>query len=756
MYYMEEKQFKSVDLGVNGMTCAACSSSIERVVSKMPGVMDVSVNLMAERASLTFDEEVVKIEDIEAKIKKIGFEPTDVYEQDYTTDEEELKKRWRNFTISAIFVVLIMLISMGSMMGIKLPSLINPDTNPLNFAIVQMLLTIPVLIINRGFFTNGFKLLFKSPNMDSLVAMGSGAAFIFSLYSTIMISTDPARSMYFVGQLYFEGSAMILTLISLGKNLEFKSKANTKEAIRRLISLRPQTAILVGEDGSESEVSVSSLKVGNIVRVRAGEHISVDGIIVKGASSVDESMISGESLPVDKELGEKVICGTINMTSMIDVKMDTPNASSVLSKIIKLVESAQDKKAPIARIADKVAAYFVPIVMAIALISGISWYLSGAGTEIAIRVFISVMVIACPCALGLATPTAIMVSSGRAASFGIFIKSAEALENTHKTSALLLDKTGTMTEGKPLVNSVFIVDGIDENEFLHLVYATESVSKHPLSTAISNYLLENYPELADTNIEITKSEEKTGRGLIAEIYERKILCGNLALLEEDFVLLPSTDSYKFTIDLAKEGASSLVHVSIDGNYAGFFELRDKIKTSSISAIKELKEKGIKVVMLTGDNESSAKHIADMAGIDEYRAECLPEDKVKKIDELKELGYLTAMVGDGINDAPALANADVGFAIGAGTDVAIESADIVLMKDDLEDVITTIDLSKATIKNIKQNLFWAFFYNSLGIPIAAGVLHLFGGVLLNPMIAAAAMSLSSVSVVTNALRLRKFT
>ncbi len=750
---MEKNSLETVELGVTGMTCAACSSSIERVVGKMQGVMDVSVNLMAERTSITYDEDVVSLDDIRKKIKKIGFDTGEVQEQNYMSDEEEIKLRWRKFTLAAIFSSLLMIVSMGSMVGITLPKIINPQFNPFNFAMIQMVLTIPVLIIGRGFFINGFKLLFKSPNMDSLIAVGSGAAFLFSLFFSFAILYNPANAKLYTMELYYEGAAMIVTLVMLGKNLEFRSKQNTKEAIRRLVSLRPDTAILVNEDGTETEVSITRLKVGDVVRVRAGENISVDGKIIAGSSGIDESMISGESLPVDKGVGDKVICGTMNMSSQIDVKMDTPNASSVLSKIIKLVESAQDKKAPIARIADKVAAYFVPIVMAIATVSALLWYFVGGNIEIALRVFVSVMVIACPCALGLATPTAIMVASGKAADFGIFIKSAEALENAHKIKNILLDKTGTITEGKPLVNSVYIENGMDEKEFMSLVYTAESISKHPLSTAILDYISEHHHDVQ--KVELKNAEEISGRGIKIESSSgANILCGNETLLNENGIDLTSSKKHSDSMDVAKKGASSLVHVAIDRKYAGFFELRDKIKESSVKAIKELKSMGIKVLMLTGDNEESAKHIAEIAGIDDFKAHCLPKDKLDYINELKTSG-LTAMVGDGINDAPALASSDVGFAIGAGTDVAIESADVVLMKDNLEDIVIAIKLSAATIKNIKQNLFWAFFYNCLGIPVAAGLLYAFGGMLLNPMIAAAAMSLSSVSVVTNALRLRRF-
>lgn len=752
---MEDKKMEHVELGVFGMTCAACSSSIERVVGKMPGVMDVSVNLMAERTNLSYDKEVVSIDEIKAKIEKIGFQTGDVKQQVYEDDSGEIRKRWRNFWMAAIFSSLLMLVSMGHMVGLPLPRILDPHHNAFYFSLTQLILTIPVLWIGRDFFTNGFKLLFKSPNMDSLIALGSGAAFVFSFYSTLAILFDPENGMRYAMELYYEGAAMIVTLVMLGKNLEFRSKQNTKEAIRRLAKLRPSTANLLREDGSEIELSVSSLKVGDVIRVRPGEHISVDGIILSGASGIDESMISGESLPVDKKVGDKVICGTMNMSSMIDVKMDTPNASSVLSKIIKLVESAQDKKAPIARIADKVAGYFVPAVMAIALISALIWYFVGENIEVAIRVFVSVMVIACPCALGLATPTAIMVGSGKAADFGIFIKSAEALENANKTKTLLLDKTGTITEGKPRVSSVFIEEGIDEERFFRLVYGAESISKHPLSIAISDYIKDRAGSVEPEKISLKNAEEISGRGIVAEAYEEgTILCGNETLLEDYAIQNFGSKEYHENLEDAKKGASSLVHIAIEGRYAGFFELRDQMKESSVRAISELKQMGVKVVMLTGDNESSAKHIAELAGIEEYRAHCMPSDKVEEIGKAKADG-MTAMVGDGINDAPALATADIGFAIGAGTDVAIESADVVLMKDNLEDVVLAMKLSGATIKNIKQNLFWAFFYNVLGIPIAAGLLHLFGGPFLNPMIAAAAMSMSSVSVVTNALRLRNF-
>ncbi len=749
---MNNQKIETVELGVKGMTCAACSSSIERVVGKMQGVMDISVNLMAERSNISYDEDVVSLEEIKAKIKKIGFETGDVIEQNYISDEEEMKKKWRDFSLALVFSSLLMFVSMGHMLGIFLPDIINPAIHPLNFALTQLFLTVPVLFIGREFFITGFKLLFKSPNMDSLIAVGSGAAFVFSLYFTVLMLSYPTQALSYTKELYYEGAAMIVTLVMLGKNLEFRSKQNTKEAIRKLVSLRPDTAILVNEDGSESEVKVSSLKVGNIIRVRAGENISVDGLIVNGTSSVNESMITGESLPVDKRMGDKVICGTINMTSQIDVKMDTPNAFSVLSKIIKLVESAQDKKAPIARLADKVAAYFVPVVMAIATISGLLWYFLAGNPEIALRVFVSVMVIACPCALGLATPTAIMVASGKAAELGIFIKSAESLENAHKIKHIILDKTGTITLGKPLVQSVHLEEGFRKKEVLGLVYTAESISKHPLSLSILDYIDKQHDIEKQ---EIKNAEEISGSGVKIETSAGvRVICSNERFLNDEGIDIQNSSVYRERINSAKEGGFSLVHIAINNQYVGFIELGDKIKESSLHAIKELKAMGISVSMLSGDNKESCQYIANLCQLDDYKANLLPKDKLDEIERLKETG-LTAMVGDGINDAPALASSDVGFAIGAGTDVAIESSDIVLMKDNLQDVVKAIHLSKATVKNIKQNLFWAFFYNSLGIPVAAGVLYAFGGFLLNPMIAAAAMSLSSVSVVTNALRLRKF-
>ncbi len=742
------EDIRNIEIHVDGMSCAACSSSIERVIGKMDGVDSISVNLTTAKAAIQYNNDVVRLSEIFAKIEKLGFKPLDIsvdeeINRSISTTERELKLKWHQFRLSAVFSLILMYVSMGHMVSLPLPHIIDRMANPLNYAILQLILTIPVMIIGKNFYTNGFRSLIRRiPNMDSLIAVSTTAAFIYSVYSTLMIHYDSMNAMLHVGQLYFETVVMIITLIFMGKTLEFRSKSHTSDAIKKLINLRPKSAnVLV--NGKTVSMSVDRIELGDIILVKAGETIAVDGEIVSGSTSVDESLISGESMPVVKSVGDDVVGGSINISGVIKVKMTKSNSDSVINRIIKMVEDAQAKKAPIAKIADLVSGYFVPVVMVIALVSGLLWYFSGADIDFSIKIFVSVLVIACPCALGLATPTAIMVGTGRATKEGVLIKSGEALESIHNIDVVLLDKTGTITEGRPKVTGAITSDNYDSSQVLSYLYAVERQSTHPLAVALCEYCNLN----SAATISTTSITEIAGKGVKAEFEDRVVLVGSEKYLQESGVDTKALEP--------KELAATAVYMAIDSELAAIFSVEDTIKESSITAISELKKLGIKTVMLTGDNEMAAAKIADISGVDEYKAGLLPEDKSNVVKEYREAGYFTAMIGDGINDAPSLALSDVGFAIGRGTDVAVESADIVLMKDDLQDSVFAIRMSRATLRNIKQNLFFAFIYNILGIPFAAGIFYAFGGPTLNPMIGALAMSLSSVSVVSNALRLRSF-
>ena len=649
------------------------------------------------------------------------------------------------FIVSLIFTVPLLIITMGHMLGMPLPHIIDSMMNPLNFAIVQVVLTLPVMIIGYKFYTIGIKNLFKlSPNMDSLIAISTLAAFIYGLFGIYKINSGETE---YAMHLYFESAAVILTLITLGKYLEAISKGKTSQAIKALMGLAPKTATII-RDGKEVVIPAEEVMVGDIILVKPGEKLSVDGEVIEGSTAIDESMLTGESIPVEKSIGSNVIGASINKTGFIKYKATKVGKETALAQIVKLVEDAQGSKAPIAKLADVISAYFVPTVIILAIISAVGWLIAGETPVFSLTIFIAVLVIACPCALGLATPTAIMVGTGKGAENGVLIKGGEALETTHQIKTIVFDKTGTITEGKPVVTDI-ITNGISENEILALAASAEKGSEHPLGEAIVRGAEEK-------NIELKAIEEFNaipGLGIEVKIDGKTILIGNKKLIYEkniDIDILVK-DSDK----LASEGKTPM-YIAIDGILRGIVAVADTVKPSSKSAIEALHKMGIKVAMITGDNKKTADAIAKQVGIDIVLAEVLPEDKANEVKKLQGENVKVAMVGDGINDAPALAQADVGIAIGSGTDVAIESADIVLMRSDLMDVITAIKLSKATIKNIKQNLFWAFGYNVLGIPVAMGVLHIFGGPLLNPMIAAAAMSLSSVSVLTNALRLRKFT
>jgi Cu+-exporting ATPase len=645
---------------------------------------------------------------------------------------------------SAIFAVPLLIISMGHMLGMPLPVIIMPHENPLNFAIAQIILVIPSIAVGYKFYTVGFKTLFKgAPNMDSLIAIGTGAAVVYGIYATYMIANGHHE---YAMNLYFESAAVIITLILLGKYLESISKGKTSDAIKKLMGLAPKTATVVRAD-KELVVKISEVQIDDIVIVKPGERIPVDGIVIKGTTSVDESMLTGESIPVEKQEGDSVIGGSINKHGLIRFRVTKVGKDTALAQIIQLVEDAQGSKAPIARMADVIASYFVPIVMAIAILSGLAWYVSGESVIFSLTIFIAVLVIACPCALGLATPTAIMVGTGKGAEHGVLIKGGQPLETAHKVSIVVFDKTGTITEGKPIVTDILVNKTYNEETILRIAASAEKGSEHPLGEAI----VERAEGLKLALSDITSFLAIPGRGIEAEIDGKIVLLGNEKLLQDKNI---KNNMKEKSDDLADQGKTPM-YVALNNELAGIIAVADTTKLGSKKAISKLHEMDIKVAMITGDHKRTAEAIAREVGIDVVLSEVLPEDKAKEVKKLQKQGNIVAMVGDGVNDAPALAQADVGIAIGSGTDVALESADIVLMKSDLLDVVTAIQLSKKTIRNIKQNLFWAFGYNVIGIPVAAGVLYAFGGPQLNPMIAGAAMAFSSVSVVTNALRLKRF-
>lgn len=743
--YSVIKNIKTHTYRVEGMTCAVCAGRVEKVTKKIEGVQDSVVNLTTEKMSITVDDDIVTYGDIKRAVEKAGYKL--VREEEKENTEKKLSdkdKLLRRLIFSCIFTIPLLIVTMGHMVGMPLPKIIDPMVNPMNFAVFQIILTVPVMAIGYKFYLIGFKNLIKlTPNMDSLIAVGTSAAFLYSVFGMYKIATgDTSYAMH----LYFEAAVTILTLITLGKYLEAISKGKTSEAIKKLMGLAPKTATIIRE-GNEIVIPIDEVVVGDIILVKPGEKLPVDGEVIEGSTAIDESMLTGESIPVEKIVGSNVIGASINKTGFIKYKATKVGRDTALSQIIKLVEDAQGSKAPIAKMADVISAYFVPIVIGLAIFSAIAWLIAGETPVFALTIFISVLVIACPCALGLATPTAIMVGTGKGAENGVLIKGGEALEITHKINTIVFDKTGTITEGKPVVTDI-VSRGKENNILLALAASAEKGSEHPLGEAIVRAAIEK-------NIELKSLENFNaipGHGIEVVIENESILLGNLKLMKER-----SIDIGELRVEadrLANEGKTPMF-IAINNSLEGIIAVADTVKPSSINAIKELHNMGIKVAMITGDNKKTAEAIAKQVGIDIVLSEVLPQDKANEVKKLQGKDDKVAMVGDGINDAPALAQADIGIAIGSGTDVAIESADIVLMRSDLMDVIVAIKLSKATIRNIKQNLFCAFGYNVLGIPVAMGVLHIFGGPLLNPMIAAAAMSLSSVSVLANALRLKKF-
>ncbi|MBU5313506.1 heavy metal translocating P-type ATPase [Tissierella carlieri] len=734
---------------IEGMTCASCVKAVERAVRKLDGVTEVNVNLATERLTISYEPSSVKISDIKRSVEKTGYKAIEEevsVDTDKERKEKEIKSLWKKFIISAIFTVPLLYIAMGHMLGLPLPMFLHPNMNPVNFALTQLVLTIPVVIAGYRYYTIGIKTLIKgSPNMDSLIAIGTGAAVVYGIFATYMIIGGEHS---YAMDLYFESAAVILTLITLGKYLEAVSKGKTSEAIKKLMGLAPKTAMII-KDGKEVEISIDEVEVEDIIVVKPGEKMPVDGVVVEGTTSVDESMLTGESIPVEKHIGDPVIGASINKNGSIRYKATKVGKDTALAQIIKLVEDAQGSKAPIAKMADVISGYFVPIVIVLSIISGLAWYfIGGESATFALTIFIAVLVIACPCALGLATPTAIMVGTGKGAENGVLIKSGTALETAYQIQTIVFDKTGTITEGKPKVTDVISVEGLSEKELLQLTASAEKGSEHPLGEAIVKGAEEKGLEFK----KVDSFNAIPGHGIEVTIEGKNILAGNRKLMIERNISLENLEDS--SDKLAGEGKTPM-YIAIDNKIAGIIAVADTVKENSKRAIELLHKMGIQVAMITGDNRRTAEAIAKQVGIDIVLAEVLPEDKANEVKKLQAEGKKVAMVGDGINDAPALAQADIGIAIGSGTDVAMESADIVLMRSDLMDVPTAIQLSKSTIRNIKQNLFWAFAYNTLGIPIAMGVLHLFGGPLLNPMFAGAAMSLSSVSVLTNALRLKKF-
>lgn len=735
---------------IEGMTCAACSRNIERISKKTEGVTSANVNLATEKLAIEYDDKILDFQALKQKIEKAGYQL--LPEQTEKNKKQEIKKIWNRFICSAIFAVPLFLIAMVPMLlemiGIPIPDSINPMKHATAYAILQLLLCIPVMIIGRKYYTNGFRnLATLHPNMDSLIAISTTASFLYGIYGVWhTIQTGHHYDMY------FESIAVILTLITLGKYMETKAKGQTSEAIEKLIELSPKTAIAI-RNGQELEVLTSSLQVGEKVMVKPGATIPSDGIVLEGKSHVDEAMLTGESIPVKKEKGSNVVGGSINKQGLLTIEVTKVGENTMLSQIIKLVEEAQGSKAPIARLADIISGYFVPIVILLAILAFAGWLFVGESFAFSIKIFVSVLVIACPCALGLATPTAIMVGTGKGAENGILIRNGEALEELGKLNTIVFDKTGTITEGKPIVTHIYVLNGKEEKEFMQLVASLERGSEHPLAEAMVNKAKEEKV----TYKEVTDFVNIPGSGIKGKIDGSEIAIGNEKLMQAalkiDFKEVKR--NYKKIIDDLIKKVQTIIYVAMGGKLIGILSISDTIKENSKKAIQDLKEENIETVMLTGDNQKVAEKIADKVGIQVVKAEVLPKDKADTIKMLQEKGKKVAMVGDGINDSPALATADVGIAIGAGTDVAIEAADVILIKNDLLDVVTSVRLSHRTMKNIKENLFWAFGYNILGIPVAMGLLHVFGGPLLNPMIAALAMSLSSVSVLANALRLKRF-
>ena len=743
---------------ITGMSCAACSARVDKTVSAVTGVESVSVNLLRNNMLVQYDHKTVSDDDIIKAVENAGYGA--VVSSDnkkHTSDdnivgnaEDESKKMLDRLIISAVFSIILSYIAMGHMMGFPLPFFFLGHENMGILAFTEFLLTLPVIIVNKKYFTNGFRSLFHgAPNMDTLIAVGATASMVYGIYAVYGMlygySLGDMGIVHGFGEnLYFESVGMILTLITLGKYFESRAKKKTTDAIVGLMDLSPKTAITV-RDGKEVEIAASDIDVGDVLVVKAGSIVPADGIIIEGNAAIDESSLTGESVPSEKTVGDSIIGATVSKSGYFKMKAEKVGSDTALSQIIQLVDEATSSKAPVAKLADKVSGVFVPIVMTISVITAAVWLISGFGAAQAFTAAVSVLVISCPCALGLATPTAIMVGTGRGTVNGILIKSAESLETAHKVNTVVFDKTGTVTQGSPEVTDIIPFDNITEEELLKCAYSLERLSEHPLAQAI----VKKAEEEKITYFEVTELEQIQGKGLSAKTDSGIYLAGNARMVEKYI----DKKTQKTAEKLAEEGKTPMFFVKND-RLIGIIAAADQMKPTSAEAVSELKNMGIDVIMVTGDNRYTAEAIGQAAGIEHIISDVYPVDKERKINELKENGKCVAMVGDGINDAPALVRADVGIAIGAGTDIAMNSADIVLMKNDLYDVVNAIRLSKAVMRNIKQNLFWAFFYNAIGIPVAAGVFYGLG-IMLDPMIGAAAMSFSSVCVVTNALRLRRF-
>ncbi len=752
-YKMIAQEGTTQTFAIEGMTCASCAQTIEKAVGKLSGVDKASVNLATEKMQVSYNPSAISVSDVTGAVSNSGYaavlETTDTQDNSRAEKREKKEKRMKQllnrFGISIIFTIPVLIISMGHMAGMPLPNIVDPMINAFNFSLLQLILTLPIMVVSWEYFQKGFKSLFKGhPNMDSLIALGTAAAFVYSLAATIGTGLGYGN---FSDLLYYEVTGVILALHTLGLFLEERSKGQMSSAIEKLVNLAPKTARVI-RNGVEQEITVDEVALGDVIRVRPGESMPVDGVVVEGRTSVDESMLTGESIPVEKKSGDEVIGASINKNGSIDYRATRVGSDTTLSQIIKLVEDAQGSKAPIARMADIITGYFVPIVIALAVLAGIAWLIAGQSGIFALSVIITTLVIACPCALGLATPTSIMVGTGKGAEHGVLIKSGEALETTHNLDTIVFDKTGTLTEGKPIVTDILVTPLITKENLLYYAASGETGSEHPLGEAIVQKSKEENMTLAKPD----HFEAIPGHGIRVEIEGKDMYIGNRKLMLEQKIDLSSME--KESNRLADEGKTPM-YLSVDGELAGIIAVADTLKENSMKAAKELRRRGVEVIMITGDNKRTAKAIAKQVGIDSVLSEVLPEDKAEEVKKLQEAGKKVAMVGDGINDAPALAQADIGIAVGSGTDVAIESADIVLMRNDLTAVLTAIDLSHTTLRNIKQNLFWAFAYNLVGIPVAMGLLYIFGGPLMSPIFAAVAMSFSSVSVMLNALRLRRF-
>ncbi len=743
---LSETKPLSKEFKVTGMDCVACAQSIERVLGKKEGVNKAAVNYATEKLYLDYDPSIIKTGEVKAIVDKLGFALQD--EAAEVQDEVFVNPYQTRLIVSVIFTLPLLILAMGPMLGLQLPDFLDPSANPVNNAVLQLLLTLPVMVMGWKFYYSGFRNLLRlTPNMDSLIAIGTSAAFLFSVYQFSLILGGDHHSVH---KMYFESAATILALITLGKYMENISKGKTSQAIKKLMGLRPTTA-LIEKNGMETEIGIDELSEGDIIILKPGSKAPADGVILSGENYMDESMLTGESIPVGKTAGDKIYAASLSGSGTVRYKALGVGEDTVLSKIIRLVENAQATKAPIAKLADIISGYFVPVVIGIAVATALAWYfLGGKDLEFSLTILISILVIACPCALGLATPTAIMVGTGKGAENGILIKSGEALENAHRIQVLVLDKTGTLSEGKPAVTDVYGITGLPEAELLKLAASLEKYSEHPLGTAIVKRAEADQIDLTP----VTDFKSLTGMGIAGRIAETSYSIGNLKFMDSISAVI--NDQVKTLSDTLAEAGKTPMYLAQGDSIIGIIAVADTLKKNSKAAVHKLNQMGVKTIMLTGDNKRTAEAIGRQLEISEVISEVMPEDKIKMIDDLKSRGFVTGMVGDGINDAPALAAADVGLAIGNGTDVAIESADIVLMHNDIMDVPTAIDLSRKTIANIKQNLFWAFIYNVVGIPVAMGVLYLFfDGPLLNPIIAAMAMSMSSVSVLTNALRLRSY-